>query len=225
MKSLASVFVAVAVLGAVAAAPASAERAATPAEKAAIAEVIGMAPGCIEARISTADESWAEMWATNEPACPGADGAVILHGNVADGYENVLEGSGFPWGLCPMEDVPTPVAIDLELCRDPLAATFILRGGRYVEQPSVLPLPRVGKYAYGELRQARWRGWGRATATATGSLRLINRNPLSGSIKVYGRKRCDTGRQIYTRARIKEQGHGYGKVLTLAKCSQAPPVS
>ena len=94
------------------AAPAAADRPATPTEAAAIA---GGNPACTTVRVSTVDESWAIYYSSGNQNCAGANGVVTVH-QVAGRWKVTHENSGYPF-VCPIRGIPTAVARDLKLCR------------------------------------------------------------------------------------------------------------
>jgi hypothetical protein len=178
--------------------------------------VIGVAPECIDATVSTVDSQWAFSFATNLPPCPQADGYVVLRREVT-GWQVQLQGSGV--GACPVGHVPTRVAKDLGLCRNPRTYILCLATGRATERvwrrhPArcVTLGPRQAFAQAAKLVRLRWRGWGRPVARARGIERGFHR-PLARipvKVKAYRRRRCPFGDFIYTRLRATSR---YGSLV------------
>jgi hypothetical protein len=141
---------------------------ATTDQAAAVAAVDGNDPQCVTVRISSADESYAELYDAGNPDCTQVgDGAVVYH--LAGGAWKVAwEGSGPP--SCPHE-LPQAVAIDFKICTGPSKRVYVARDGKLVYKPRALI-----QGAHGEYINLRWTGWGTAKAVAHGLFFYEDRN-------------------------------------------------
>ncbi len=109
-------------------AAAQADRPATPAERATVAEAVGVPVECAVVRISTVRSTWARFTGTNEAQCPLGDGFVALQLR-ASTWEVATEGP-LERAPCPFPGIPTPVAADLGICRPaPRGAHISCAGG------------------------------------------------------------------------------------------------
>ena len=151
-----------------AAASAFASRPANAAERDAVARGARQDPACVTVRVSDADPSWSLLYSNGAEGCAGANGAVALQ-LTTTGWKVRYEGSGFPF-VCPVTPVPTPVARDLGICRPASKRVYVGRQGKLVYKPR-----RLQQGAHGFCDRLTWRGWGRATATATGVVDYADR--------------------------------------------------
>jgi hypothetical protein len=186
-------------------------RPATEQETGALAPAVGLPPGCIAAHVSTADESWAGVTDTNAAGCAQADGIVVLR-LVGGTWMQVTAGSSF--GTCPVSGVPTPVAKDFKICRDP--RTIILCANRTATErlPRVAPSrcdtlgPRQSFSEGSNLARLRWSGWGHAVASATG-VELGYHLPFQHvqvHVRAYAlRRQCGEFDNLYTKLRIRSR--------------------
>jgi hypothetical protein len=185
----------------------AAKRRATETERAEIAAAAGVEPQCIDATISTVDPQWAVYLRTNIPSCPPADGFVVVRRG-SDGWHEQFEEVVGVSGLspCPIENVPTAVALDLALCRRPRSYIICWRRGR---TPELRPHPARCISFYGgfvtsvNLVDLRWRGWGQPVARARGVDRGFHLPfaHIRVRVTVYRRRHCPSGDLIYTRLR------------------------
>ena len=171
MRRFVSLAIIVAGLGGVLTTAASGSRPATEQETASLASAVGLPPSCIAATISTADESWAGVTETNAAGCSPGNGIVVLQ--LENGtWTQVTAGSDF--GTCPVSKVPTPVAKDLGLCRDPRTIILCANKNASFRLSRVAPSrcdtlgPQQSFNEGANLAGLRWRGWGHTVATATG---------------------------------------------------------
>jgi hypothetical protein len=161
-KRLTALLLALLALGAtLAATSAFASRAATDQEASEVAAAENSDPQCVTVRISTVDESYAEVYSAQNPDCTEADGAAVLHRTGAT-WKSVYENSGQEG--CPKE-LPQAVAIDFKICTRPSRRVYIARVGHLVYKPRLL-----SQGAHGEYRKLHWKGWNSATAVGTGEL-------------------------------------------------------
>src|SRR5690348_15126870 len=98
-----------------------ARRPATDAERAGMASALGFTPQCVTAFVSTVDSSYGKLVPTNASGCAMADGFTVLR-HVGGSWVQAWAGSDY--GACPIEGVPTRVALDLRACRK--ARAYIL---------------------------------------------------------------------------------------------------
>jgi hypothetical protein len=217
-------FIVVALL-AVLAPAALAARPATSEEQAAIAAALSLPPQCITARVSTVDETWSRADLTNTAGCPMGDGLTVLRQQSGQ-WTSVHQG---PADLepCPVEPIPTRVAVDLRVCRRPRTYILCWPGGRDTERElrrhparcnSLGPRDSFGTSV--NLARLRWRGWGNSVARARGIERGFH-HPLQRitvRVRAYRRKRCPDGDYLYTRLRATSR-HGSLVVRYPRDCS------
>ena len=181
-------------------APASAQasRVATDAERDAIARLSGINAACLNIAFSTVDQVFAVYRFTGASGCPQAGNYVVLRASSAGGYEVLLFGSGGE--RCPIAGVATAVALDLQLCPEPVPETYLPVRGKLRQTPVRLDLPKKG----GAITSLDWSGWGSLTATAQGRYRTAGgRRSVSVTVTLSGRVSCPGGQRIYTRLKIK----------------------
>ncbi|WP_155891753.1 hypothetical protein [Conexibacter woesei] len=138
-----------------------ASRAATDQEAAAVAAAAHSDVQCVTVRISTKDESYAELYSAQNPDCTDADGAAVFH-NAGGVWKSVYENSGQEG--CPRE-LPQAVAIDFKICSAPSRKVYVARDGRLVYKPKTLP-----NGAHSGFIGMRWTGWNTATAVGRGTM-------------------------------------------------------
>jgi osmotically-inducible protein OsmY len=160
-KRLTALLLALVALGACVATAAFASRAATDQEAAAVAAAANSDPQCVTVRISTVDESYAELYSAQNPDCTDADGAAVFHKSGTT-WKDIYENSGQEG--CPRE-MPQAVAIDFKICSRPGKRVYIARLGHLVYKPRSLV-----QGAHGGYERLQWKGWNTATAVGTGVL-------------------------------------------------------
>jgi len=199
-------------------------------QRAAVAASFGHAPECIEGRVSTVDASFVTVNMTYAEGCSYDDEAFVgsivrsqdggrTYGRVADVPEREF---------CPVDGVPTPVAIDLGACVEAASLPPVLGElGFYGEHGKGWgrARPRTvynGGVPSGLVRRIRWSGWGSRVAIGRGMTylykprggyyarpgRIILRASRLGSCPGTG------GRRAYTRLSARAQvrpGGRYGR--------------
>jgi hypothetical protein len=174
---------------------------------------------CVEATVSTVDETWALMSPVHSEACNTGDGVALLHRNVANRWEDVAEGSERDLGACEHLGVPLRVNADLgrRVChprKTYVACRSLGSSGTLRDRAAPSRCDTLGATdAFAEsanLARLRWRGWGRTTATATGIERgyhlPLSRIPVR--IYAYARQTDCNGDYHYTRLRVRSRyGH------------------
>jgi hypothetical protein len=216
MRRFVSLAVFAAAVGGALAASASGARPATEQEAASLASAVGLPTICIAGTISTADESWAGVTETDAAGCSPGNGIDVLQ--LANGsWTQVTAGSDF--GTCPVSNVPTPVAKDLALCRDPQTIVLCANKNATYRLPRIAPSrcdtlgPQQSFNEGANLARLRWKGWGRAVATTTG-VDLGYHLPFEHirvQVRAYRlRRQCGDGDNLYTRLKIRSQ---YGTTL------------
>jgi hypothetical protein len=159
---------------------------------------------CYRVFISTADESWAslafgalapdESIEDFEARCPeAANGLAMMHRRGGSwGYEI---DAGSDTSTCPLEPVPTRVALDLRAC----VRAYVYYGTSFLYRPRVLPVS-----AHAVLTRLRWRHWGRDAASAAATYDYVD---AYAAFRVPVRVRashlvwCGT-KKVYERVRI-----------------------
>lgn len=99
-------------------APAGAGRRAYTGERRDIATSLGVEPRCISIRISTVNERWAAIHATNRDGCFQADGVVVMQRVSAHRWRMRYQGPADSWTPCSdiPRRVPRAVAYNLNVC-------------------------------------------------------------------------------------------------------------
>lgn len=212
-------------IGALAPSAASAYRAATADERAAIARDLGgSAPAeCLGLSISTVDEAWASVWWDTSPqpcAEAAADGVQVMRLGSDGIWRYVTAGSDIT--VCPPE-IPLAIGRDLRwrtapVCRASRVYVLCLPRGQDYREPRVRPTrcPTLGPTdSFSEaanLRRLRWRRWGKPVATARGIELGWHRPFVHVRVRVRAyrlRKDCQ-GDRIYTRLRVQSR---YGRLI------------
>jgi hypothetical protein len=174
---------------------AHASRPASDAERAAIAQLSGISPACLDIAVSTVDPAFAAYGFTGTPGCPDKGNMVGLQAGGA-GFRVVAFLSGGE--QCPLEGIATPVALDLKICREPPPATYLPLAGTLREQPAKVTLAKKGA-----LSSLVWSSWGGGTAKAKGRFRAPGARKSSAvSVTLSSRITCSTGKRIYTKIKI-----------------------
>ena len=145
---------------------AGASRPATDGERAALAQLSGINGACLDIAFSTVDPTYAAYGFTGAAGCPNKGNMVAVQGS-STGFKVV----GFLTGgeLCPLEGIPTPVALDLKVCKEPPPPTYLPDGKVLREQPTKLTLTKKR----GSLSVLQWSSWGGPNAKARGKYRAV----------------------------------------------------
>lgn len=197
MRLLALVLIAGLVAGSLVAS-ASAYRKATESERAAAAQAMGVPVECADiVEVSEVDSAWVAFFGEESQTCgPGASAVLRADGIGAFRYVTVAPER---LDFCPLDKVPTPVAIDLELCVRVTARTYVWDFAR--EQLKVKPhdLPQG---AHGVFQRLRWSIWNRAAAKGRGVFTYGDAYEswkVPVRIRLFRPKLCATGVWLFTR--------------------------
>jgi hypothetical protein len=183
---------------AVAAAPAGAERPATPAEAAETAALARTTTDCVDVTVSTVDTSWLDYRSTNGEGCPQTDDTYVAH-RAAGALTAVTSSPGV--GLCPVDGVPDAVARDLQLCVEPSVTVYLARPVSKSVTVSTLRPTQIWARDRAYYKGVRWTHWGSATATGRGRLDYYAGQKFKADVelRVSRIQVCGERRRTYTR--------------------------
>jgi hypothetical protein len=209
-------------------APASqARRAATPAERGAMAEGAGVPVECSVALVSTVSDSYGSLRSTETAGCPRADGTIALE-RTGDFWEDIADLEADRSSVCPAR-IPARVARDLGFCRPPKTTILCRRetaarglGRTLRSKPRACDTlgPDQSSSQAANLARLKWRGWGHGVARARGIAQGYRRPYLRRRVRVkaYRLRRCPGGDFIYTRLKTRTK-HGARVIRFPAACS------
>ena len=186
---------------AVVATSAPASRPASSQEAAEVAAAAKSDPQCVTVRISTQDESYAELYSAQNPDCTDADGAEVLHRGSGGAWTVAYANSGQVG--CPKE-LPQAVAIDFKICSAPSKKVYVARDGRLVYKPKVLP-----NGAHSAFINLRWSGWGTATAVGRGTMDYqdaYEKFRVRVRVTLTARRVCGDNKRTYQHMHVKLLG-------------------
>jgi len=190
----------VAAMALIAAEPASASRKATEAERAAAAEAMGVPVECATVEVSEVDEAWASFYGDESEAC-GAGDTAVLRADVTGRFQYVTV-APTELDFCPLQGVPTPVAVDLDLCLRTTARTYVWE---YVRQHLKVKPRTLPQGAHGAFQRLRWSTWNRSTAKARGVFiydDAYENWKVPVRIRLYRPRLCETGVWLFTRRKL-----------------------
>lgn len=197
---------------------AQASRPATQAEHEVITRATGITPACALITFSTVDPSFAVQRLSSAGGCPGGNTYVVMQATAAGAYQASFFGSGRE--RCPIEGIPTAVAVDLGICAQPPPKVYLTIGKKFSERPSSLRLTKRRT-----ITKLRWSKWGGTTAQARGSYRKSSKKrSVKVTVSLSGRETCSDGRRIYTRIKIsapRGSGLPFARGGRWAKCPAA----
>lgn len=167
---------------------AQARRAATPVERQAMAVAAGIPAQCAVAVVSTVDQGYGSVRASDTVGCPESGGYSAVRRTGA-AWEEVGVISKDVTARCP-DDVPVRAAHDLLLCRRPVTS---------LSCRSLKVRPTRCAAGSVSLRGLRWRGWGSANAFARG----VQRGKGAVRVRAYRPRACPSGDRVYTRLKTR----------------------
>jgi hypothetical protein len=187
---------------------ASASRPATEADRIAVADGLGVPDDCAVVTMSTVDGSWARLARNDATAdCENLDDAVhVMHFDGTNWMQAAYLDSRFD---CP-EAAPPGVGSDLGLCQKRGAYLLCANARATARHRAFRPRtcntlgPRQPFADAVNLAKLRWRGWGKATATAHGVDRGFRKNDrdVAVTVRASGRAVGCHGDWVYTRLRV-----------------------
>jgi hypothetical protein len=187
---------------------ASGSRPATGPERVAVADGLGVPDDCVAVTMSTVDSTWARLARKDGVAeCENLDDAVhVMHFDGANWSQAAHLDSQFD---CP-EAAPPGVGADLGLCQQ--RDTYLLCANARATARHRAFRPRtcdtLGPHQpfadAVNLAKLRWRGWGKATATARGVDRGFRKKDadVAVTVRASGRAVGCHGDWVYTRLRV-----------------------